>query len=275
MSRAHSKLHGDMGKDFRQKPSSMRPRAPLPDRAHLSTYRVIQRDLVYVIGIPTEIADEELLSRYEYFGQYGPIKKIVVNKQTAHVGGQQRPTVSAYVTFNNIADAGECIYALENYVCRGHQIKASFGTSKYCSSYLGGQKCTNPDCMYLHYTGDPDDSFAKDEIQQNSPRFTELTRPSRPPDYDDYPLQDSRPTVFPPRRILNRQKREQPGSAPVKEEARVKTRGESLAALWAHGAGTTEPLKVDYVVGKSLTDQFGLVQPTIRSVYTANQQKKQ
>ena len=272
--------YGDLGKDFRQKSPMMRNRAPIPDRAHLSRYRVIQRDLVYVIGIPTEIADEELLSQYEYFGQYGPIKKIAVNKQASHIDGQPRPTVSAYVTFANPTDAGECIYALENFVCRGYQIKASFGTSKYCSSYLSGQKCGNPNCMYLHYTGDSEDSFAMEEIQQNSPRFTELTRPARPPDYYDYPFQDSRPAEFPPRRILNRQKKE-PVATPVKSDAiapadepRKKTRSEFLAALWNNGATTTEPLRVDYVVGKSLKDLFALEQPTIRSMYSASLQKK-
>ena len=101
-----------------------RGRPPLPERAHLSQFRVIQRDLVYVIGIPIDIANEDILCRYEYFGQYGQIKKVVVNSQTVHTSVyQQKPTVSAYVTFQNIEDAWECIYAFENFVMNGIQTK--------------------------------------------------------------------------------------------------------------------------------------------------------
>ena len=138
MSRFYGKnVHTDLGKSRDSKSlGSVRVRPPLPERAHLSQFRVIQRDLVYVIGIPIDIAQEETLCRYEYFGQYGQIKKVVVNNQTMHTSSyQQKPTVSAYVTFLNIDDAWECIYAFETFSMNGHQLKASFGTSKYCSSF--------------------------------------------------------------------------------------------------------------------------------------------
>jgi hypothetical protein len=38
--------------------------------------RVVQRNLVYVIGLPPAIALEETLRRPEYFGQYGRIVKV-------------------------------------------------------------------------------------------------------------------------------------------------------------------------------------------------------
>ena len=109
--------HTDSAKQRELKlPGNVRVRPPLPERAHLSQFRVIQRDLVYVIGIPIDIAQEETLCRYEYFGQYGQIKKVVVNNQTMHTSSyQQKPTVSAYVTFLNIDDAWECIYAFETF----------------------------------------------------------------------------------------------------------------------------------------------------------------
>jgi hypothetical protein len=282
MARTYSKgIHTDVNKDFRAKSQLTRPRVPPSDKARLGQFRVIQRDLVYVIGIPVEIADEEILGRYEYFGQYGSVKKIVVNNQASHAGGFQRPTVSAYVTFSNIEDAGECIYALENFSLGSHPIKASFGTSKYCSSYLSGQKCNNPECMYLHYTGTIEDSFTTDEIQQNSPRFADLTRPVRPPDYWDFPFQNDKPTKFPARRIFTKEKTEQmqmSGRMKVEEEETVtervetteekeKTRREFLDTLSGAGLSCAEPLKVDYTVGKSLCEQFDLNTPTIRSVF--------
>ena len=173
--------------------------------AHLVDVRVIQRDLVYVVGLPVKYANEDTLLKYEFFGQYGPIKKVVVNSTHVHSSSNQALSVSAYVTFRNNEDATECIYSLESFSIEGSQMKASFGTTKYCSAFLKGQKCTNPDCMYLHQCGDPGDSFSKDEITGSCCRFVEMTRPSRPPDYNEYPKQDARPTVLPPRRLMKKE----------------------------------------------------------------------
>ncbi|OHT01765.1 hypothetical protein TRFO_31279 [Tritrichomonas foetus] len=260
---------------IKQSKNGSRARAPLPERAHLSRFRVIQRDLVYVIGIPIDIANEDILSKYAYFGQYGQIKKIVVNNQTVHTSSFQKPTVSAYVTFQNIEDAWECLYALESFSINGHSLKASFGTSKYCSAFLSGQKCLKPDCMYLHYTGDPKDSFCTDEIQQNSDRFLSMTRPLRPPDYYNYEFQDQKPIVFPPRRILRKLKSatklptdqkatEQPGGEIPANEANEEN--EFLNSLFGKIEIVARPLKVEYSVGQSLNDQLNLCRPSIRSV---------
>jgi RNA recognition motif-containing protein len=241
---------------------------------------VIQRDLVYVIGIPADIATEELLSRYDYFGQYGPIKKIVVNHQTAYSTSSQRPTAGAYITFHNITDAGECLFALENFTFDGHAIRASFGTSKYCSNFLSGQKCNNPDCMYLHYNGDPEDSFARDEIDHNSPRFLNLSRPPRPTNYFSFPFQDQRPTKFPPRRIFDAPHAPvaaappapapppPPKEMPAVEEPR-RARADFVAALLSGRPPAAEPLTVDYPAGRSLTEMLGLGGQTIRAAYAA------
>jgi RNA recognition motif-containing protein len=230
---------------------------------------------VYVIGIPKEIATEEILSRWEYFRQYGEIKKIVVNNSTVHASAFQRPTVSAYVTFVNEADAWECLFALEDFSINGHPVKASFGTSKYCASFLSGQACTKPDCMYLHHQGDPDDSFSTEEIQNNSAKFVEMTRPCRPDDYDDWPLASSPPTIFPPRRYFSDE--EEPPPAPVVEEyaeppaAVVEEREQHfrnsfLDNLLAGKALMSKPLVVDYATTLSLDEQFSLSAPSIRAV---------
>lgn len=46
------------------------------DRSTLRNVRVVQRNLVYVIGLPPAIALEETLKKPEYFGQYGRIVKV-------------------------------------------------------------------------------------------------------------------------------------------------------------------------------------------------------
>ena len=135
--------------------------APIADRKHLHNYRVIQRNLVYVIGVPVAASTEEILRRPEYFGQYGRIGKIVVhgNRSIAHA------TVSVYITFAYKEDAKAAIQVLDGFWFDGHHLRASFGTTKYCNNFIRGVPCNNPECVYLHDIGEDEDRFTKEEIQ--------------------------------------------------------------------------------------------------------------
>ncbi|XP_015750886.1 PREDICTED: CCR4-NOT transcription complex subunit 4-like [Acropora digitifera] len=44
-------------------------------------------------------------------------------------------------------------------------LKASLGTTKYCSYFLRNIPCPKTDCMYLHELGDGAGSFTKEEMQ--------------------------------------------------------------------------------------------------------------
>lgn len=69
------------------------------DRTSLANMRVIRRNLVYAVGLPSTITGEEQLRKPEYFGQYGKINKIVMNRSQASGGDPRRSSTSAYVTF--------------------------------------------------------------------------------------------------------------------------------------------------------------------------------
>ena len=52
-------------------------------------------------------------------------------------------------------DALRCIKALDSAVWKGRQVRACFGTTKYCNAFLKGVPCNNHDCLYLHELGAP------------------------------------------------------------------------------------------------------------------------
>lgn len=143
------------------------------DRSLLANMRVIRRNLVYAVGLPPHAATEEILKRPEYFGQYGKLAKVVINRAqvtaaalAAGGGGEsRRASASAYVTFVHKEDALACILALDGYNLDGRNLRASYGTSKYCSAFIKNVRCNNPECTYLHEMGSPDDTFTKQEIQ--------------------------------------------------------------------------------------------------------------
>ncbi|KAI7725016.1 hypothetical protein M8C21_033597 [Ambrosia artemisiifolia] len=142
-------------------------------RKHLSSVRVIQRNLVYIVGLPLNLADEDLLQRKEYFGQYGKVLKVSISRTAA--GAIQHfanNTCSVYITYSKEDEAIRSIQSVHGFVLEGRPLRACFGTTKYCHAWLRSMPCTNPDCLYLHEFGSQEDSFTKDEIISEYTRYT-------------------------------------------------------------------------------------------------------
>ncbi|CAH9107384.1 unnamed protein product [Cuscuta epithymum] len=134
-------------------------------RKQLCSVRVIQRNLVYIVGLPLNLADEDILQNKEYFSQYGKVMKVSISR-TAAGAIQQFPnnTCSVYITYSKEEEAVRCIQSVHGFLLDGKPLKACFGTTKYCHAWVRNVPCTNPDCLYLHEIGSQEDSFTKDEI---------------------------------------------------------------------------------------------------------------
>lgn len=143
-------------------------------KKHLAGMRVIQKNLVYVIGLnPMGPTDDlpQLLRGDQFFGQYGKIQKIIVNKRTNTNGA---PGIGVYVTFARKEDAAKCIAAVDGSTnSDGRILRAAYGTTKYCSSYLRGQHCQNPQCMFLHEPGEETESYTRRDLSAMQHRHTQ------------------------------------------------------------------------------------------------------
>ena len=84
------------------------------NRKNLAGIRVVQKNLVYVVGLSQRSSEEEFLRTLrgpQYFGQYGKITKIVVSK--AKEGHNGNNSIGVYVTFEDKEDAAKCIAAVD------------------------------------------------------------------------------------------------------------------------------------------------------------------
>ena len=134
------------------------------NRKHLSGLRVIQKNLVYVVGLSPTTREDEILQTLrgdKYFGQYGKIIKIVVSKAKSTENGG---SLGVYVTFARKEDAARCIAAVNGSQNGDRILRAQLGTTKYCSAYLRNETCTNKQCMFLHEPGDNDDSYSRQDL---------------------------------------------------------------------------------------------------------------
>lgn len=153
-----------MTSERRQKSQKAKPKAS-EGRMHLTNVRVIQRNLVYIIGLPLNLADEDLLQRKEYFGQYGKVLKVSISRTaTGAIQHSANNSCCVYITFSKEDDAIRCIQSVHSYILDGRPLRACFGTTKYCHAWIRNMPCSVPDCLYLHDFGSQEDSFTKDEI---------------------------------------------------------------------------------------------------------------
>ncbi|XP_074603529.1 CCR4-NOT transcription complex subunit 4 isoform X2 [Brevipalpus obovatus] len=133
------------------------------DEKNLAGLRVVQKNLVFVIGIPSRLSQEDL--RRE-FSKFGKIHKLVIGNNTSN------QVNSAYVTYSRPEDAIKAIQTLNqsnqcNQKGTNLTLRASLGTTKYCTHWLKNMQCPKlPDCMYLHELADSEASFRKEEMQQ-------------------------------------------------------------------------------------------------------------
>uniref|UniRef100_A0A915PV78 RRM domain-containing protein n=1 Tax=Setaria digitata TaxID=48799 RepID=A0A915PV78_9BILA len=125
--------------------------------------KVLQKNLVYVVGLSARVADPETLKKPEYFGKYGRILKVAVGSSPTS-NGPQSASCTAYVTYARYEDALRAIQAVNNAQLDGRIVKASLGTTKYCTNFLRSQPCYKPECMYLHDVADTEVSFTKDDM---------------------------------------------------------------------------------------------------------------
>jgi hypothetical protein len=107
--------------------------AGIEDRECLRDVRVLQRNLVYAVGLSAAIAREDILRSKKFFGQFGKIVKVAVNRN--NIISNSRPSFSSYITYRRKDDAYSAIKALNGSARDGLVVRCTFGSTKYCSKY--------------------------------------------------------------------------------------------------------------------------------------------
>ncbi|UZO14160.1 uncharacterized protein OCT59_005628 [Rhizophagus irregularis] len=220
------------------------------NRKHLANMRVVQKNLVYVIGLSPKIANEEILRSHDYFGQYGKIAKIVVNRRnppasTVPGAPAPQPSVGVYITYVRKEDAARAIAAVDGSMSDGKVLRASYGTTKYCTYYLRSMVCQNPNCMYLHEPGEEADSYTKEDLASVKYHLKEHTSTEPHKVQLGRPPSSGTSNVFPPQK-----KSETPHRAlgPESDKGSNDEREEASAlpptASWATKSSSTESTPV-------------------------------
>ncbi|WVZ54997.1 hypothetical protein U9M48_005718 [Paspalum notatum var. saurae] len=89
-------------------------------KKHLASVRVIQRNLVYIIGIPAHLCYESVLERREYFGQYGKVLKVSVSHTLFSFFSV---LINWYITYAKEEEAIRCIQAVHNFALEGKVLR--------------------------------------------------------------------------------------------------------------------------------------------------------
>ncbi len=131
------------------------------------------------MGLTKNYALESVLLSKECFGQFGKIRKIVINRDQPYgQGARQTKTYTAYITFQNWQEAFLAILSTNGQELDGRTLKTTFGMTKYCQYFLSNQDCSNGDCLYLHELNETDQlSYSESNAgRQSSKDDQELIR---------------------------------------------------------------------------------------------------
>ncbi|KAH8581979.1 Not4hp Mot2p [Cryptosporidium sp. chipmunk genotype I] len=128
------------------------------DTSNLEDMRIIQRNLVYVVGLSYSVAKREILSCENSFGKYGKILNM-------RILPNNNDTCSAFITYYDELSATKAIKNINGKKMFGQNIiRCSFGTNKYCNSFIRNSVCNNPNCAYVHEIVDSNDCISKSEL---------------------------------------------------------------------------------------------------------------
>lgn len=140
----------------------------------LKDLRILCRNLVYIVGLPIHYSENEhLLKNFEYFGKYGNVLSVIINKKPATRERYKKKSCAVYVAFSSNSEALFAIKDIHNSWLNGNKIRASFGTTKYCSNFILRLNCTNKSCHFLHELGPIEDTFTVQELKNGSIHYFE------------------------------------------------------------------------------------------------------
>lgn len=119
---------------------------------YIKTLRVIQDKVIYAIGIRQDLCEEENLLSKSYFGQYGPIESIRINKNNVFtVKKDKKKYCRAYVTYKHPLSPSLAILSINLKKCAGlSKLDASFSATKLCKFFVKGKPCLVENCHFMH-----------------------------------------------------------------------------------------------------------------------------
>ena len=118
----------------------------------VKSLRVVQNSVIYVIGLKQEICDEELLKSEKFFGQYGEVENVRINRTNLFtVKKDKKKYCRAYISYKNPMSASLAILSINLKKTEGlSKIDASFSATKLCKFFVKQKPCLVKDCHFMH-----------------------------------------------------------------------------------------------------------------------------
>lgn len=117
------------------------------DQNQLLNYRVVERNMIYVTGLPIEFLDETLIRTEQFFGQYGKVSSVVFGKPEPNNNVQNS---SVFITYCSPLEACLAILSTNDFKVNGRKLKASFGMKRFCRIFFKEKKCFKKKCLFVH-----------------------------------------------------------------------------------------------------------------------------
>jgi hypothetical protein len=96
----------------------------------------------------------------------------VINKNKIYnSNGPNGPSYTCFITYSTEAESSLAILSLDKSIIDSHEIKANYGTTKYCLNFLKNSECKNKDCIYLHKLASQKDIVSREQMNTDKDIF--------------------------------------------------------------------------------------------------------
>ena len=123
----------------------------------VKSVKVVQPSVMYVIGVRSEFCQEDLQRSKRFFGKYGPVESIRINKKSINTTKDEKKKLyRVYVTYKHALSSAIAILSINmNASTSKSQPSAAFSANKLCKFFIKGKSCLVKNCSFLHKLGNP------------------------------------------------------------------------------------------------------------------------
>lgn len=120
--------------------------------------KVVQPSVMYVIGIRSDFCQEDLQKSTNFFGKYGPVASIRINKNSGNQSpkDQRSKLFRVYVTYKNALSSSIAILSINmNSTKQKNGLITAFSANRLCKFFIKGKTCLVKHCNFLHSLTNP------------------------------------------------------------------------------------------------------------------------
>lgn len=111
----------------------------------LEDVRIVQTNIIFVLGLPKQLSKPKIIQKHEFFGQYGKILKVKINSRLGFKNKQ-----SVIIVYSSPSEAALAVLCANKVIINKKKVRVSLGMNKFCFNFVLRNQCKFSKCSFIH-----------------------------------------------------------------------------------------------------------------------------